>query len=81
MAIKIKKQIQKLEMMIVSYYNPPSSSQVKEIFEIASQSKINFIICGDLNAKTISICCNQNNTNGSFLEEIMNENDYIIAKK
>jgi exodeoxyribonuclease-3 len=76
-AIKIK--IQKLEMMIVSYYNPPSSSLAKEIFEIASQSKINFIICGDLNAKTISIGCNQNNTNGSILEEIMNENDCIIA--
>jgi hypothetical protein len=76
-AIKIK--IQKLEMMIVGYYHPPSSSLAKEIFEIACQSKINFIICGDLNAKTISIGCNQNNTNGSFLEEIMNINDCIIA--
>ena len=75
----IKIKIKKKETLIISYYNPPTSILSKEVFRLATDSKINFIICGDLNSKSTSLGCYTNNNNGIILNEIITENDCIIA--
>jgi exonuclease III len=48
--ICMKIKIKKLELLIISYYNPPNCILSKEVFELATRSKINFVICGDFNS-------------------------------
>ena len=78
--IAIKIIVNKKEIVVLSYYNPPNCKLSEEIFNKLSQAKITFIMMGDLNSKTKSIGCIQDNSNGSILEKIISNNDCIILE-
>jgi exonuclease III len=65
------------ETIIVTYYNPPNSKLSKELFHTLNSTKFNYIVCGDLNAKSSVICCYHDDVskfnNGKILEEILAE--------
>ena len=67
-----------MELLYIAYYNPPSKELSKELFRIANESKLKYIICGDFNSKLTSIGCNENNKNGYIIEEILKENDCVV---
>ena len=65
--------------IVISYYNPPSSTLSHALFSILSSNKKfkNFIILGDLNAK-LKFFNETSNQNGELLEEILLENDILL---
>ena len=76
-AIKVK--INNKEINIVSYYNPPNQKINDKIFEILIKDKDEFILMGDLNAKLTLYGADKNNDNGNILENLILENDCMIA--
>ena len=78
--IAIKIMVNKKELVVISYYNPPNCKLSEEIFNKLSQAKIPFIMMGDLNSKLKSIGCIQDNSNGSALAKIISNNDCIILE-
>ena len=61
------------------YYNPPNLKLSDEVFHILRKNCAEYIIMGDLNAKTTLWCSDKNNDNGDILDNIMLDNDCIIA--
>ena len=75
--IKIK-TLKNKEISIFSYYNSPSSV-LKMLFEQIQAKYKNYLICGDLNSKSLMFNCKSQNTNGTVLETIiMDTNGQII---
>ena len=58
----------KKEVCVFSYYNPPLKELCEKVFQILKETKTNFILLGDLNAKMISWETGTNNTNGELLK-------------
>ena len=52
--ISIKIEINGIEIILFSYYNPPDQTVSEEIFNILAQNKESYIIIGDLNSKSKS---------------------------
>ncbi len=66
---------------IYSYYNPPGKTLNLELLRKIEETQHNYMICGDLNAKseTILNSINQENNNGKLLEEfIINSNAIVL---
>ena len=68
--IGAKVKINKKNIAIFSYYNPPNIKISKEIFTNNERIFQNYLILGDLNAKT-SRFNSKPNLNGRLLEEIL----------
>ena len=66
------------ELNIFTYYNPPQSILNKEIFDFIEQSFENYLICGDLNSKSLTFNCKSENSNGVILEDIIINNSCQI---
>ncbi len=66
------------ELNIFTYYNPPQSILSKEIFDFIEKSFENYLICGDLNSKSLSFNCKSENNNGVILEDIIMNNSCQI---
>jgi hypothetical protein len=65
----VKIQLDKAETFIFSLYNPSTVCLEFKIWEFVSICKSEYIICGDLNAKSPALGCRGQNKNGEFLEE------------
>ncbi len=76
--LSIKIQINKNDLIIVSYYNPPEVQLSENVFNILSRQKNDFLIIGDLNAKSTVFGCTNSNSNGSVINKIICEHDCII---
>lgn len=63
---------------IFSYYNPPTQSLNKDIFNFVQEKFENYLICGDLNARTRAIGCIGKNNNGNILEDILLSNNCSV---
>ena len=63
-------------IVIVSYYNPPSSTLSTEIFKQLQNE--NFIVLGDLNSKSELFGCRKSNTNGELLVQLLEETNVIL---
>ena len=68
--LTIKIQLKKKDLIIASYYNPPDIQLSEKVFTILSEQKKDFLVIGDLNAKTRDIGCTSTNNNGAVLEHI-----------
>jgi endonuclease/exonuclease/phosphatase family metal-dependent hydrolase len=67
------------ETCVISYYNPPNLKQSEEVFDILRKNCAEYIVMGDLNAKTTLWCSDENNVNGDILDNILLDNDCSIA--
>ena len=67
------------ETCIISYYNPPNQKINGKIFEILKKEGLEFILMGDMNAKTTLLGADKNNENGDILDNLVLENDCIIT--
>jgi hypothetical protein len=72
-------KINKMDVNVVSYYNPPHSTLNKMLFEKLSDSKNQYIVLGDLNAKSTQWGAEINNLNGEILNDIVLDNDCLIV--
>ena len=53
---------------IIALYNPPNSELSEIVFTKLSDAILNYAVCGDLNSKTFSIgCFNDEYSNGKIL--------------
>ncbi|RNA29072.1 RNA-directed DNA polymerase from mobile element jockey-like [Brachionus plicatilis] len=66
------------EISVFSLYNPPNKVLNFELFKTIKRNCRNYILCGDLNARTKQIGCLGENENGSLLEKIINELDFSV---
>lgn len=73
--IGINLKIENTDLSILTYYNPPNKSLSKEIFNKLGNK--NFILLGDLNAKSPVLGCVSTNENGLILEDILIDNNII----
>ena len=67
------------DICIVSYYNPPSEQIQSKIFDILRTNKLDFIIMGDLNARSTLWGAEENNYNGDILDNIILDHDCLIV--
>jgi hypothetical protein len=51
------------------------------MWDFLAQSKNEYIICGDLNAKSPAFGCIGHNKNGDFLEEVLLETNTVVLNK
>ena len=75
----INVEVNNLEVIVLSYYNPPHCSLSKEVFDILKETKKNYIVLGDLNAKSTCWEAITNNVNGEILNDIILENDCLVV--
>ena len=54
-----------------TYYNPPSNKLSSDIFEFIEKNFQNYLLMGDLNAKSSRFGCVKNSSNGNILENIL----------
>jgi hypothetical protein len=71
-------EINKKQLIIATYYNPPNIQSSEMVFNLLSQQNKEFIILGDLNSKSTALGCAGSNPNGLILEKIICENDCVI---
>ena len=69
--------IENKEILIMSYYNPPNVQLSSTLFNEIIKQKSSVILLGDLNAKTTSLNCKENNPNGSILENVLCDHNLI----
>ena len=67
------------ETCIITYYNPPNLKLSEEVFHILRKKCAEYVIMGDLNAKATLWCSDKNNDSGDILDNIILDNDCIIA--
>jgi hypothetical protein len=67
------------ETCIMTYYNPPNLKLSEEVFHILRKNCAEYVIMGDFNAKTTLWCSDKNNDSGDILDNIILDNDCIIA--
>ncbi|RMZ95734.1 RNA-directed DNA polymerase from mobile element, partial [Brachionus plicatilis] len=66
------------ELFVFSLYNPPNVLLNFEFFKTVNKKCRNYILGGDLNARTKQIGCVGENENGIMLERIINELDFSV---
>jgi exonuclease III len=69
----------KKEVCVFSYYNPPQKELCEKVFQILKETKTDFILLGDINAKMTSWKTGTNNTNGEILNDIILSYDCLIV--
>ena len=70
--VKIRVSLAHRDCHILAYYNPPNTKLSETVFKTLSDAILNYIVCGDLNAKTHTIgCINDDNENVKKLEQIL----------
>jgi hypothetical protein len=67
------------EICIISYYNPPKDEVSEKVFDILKDERIEYILMGDLNAKSTLWTADENNLNGDILNNIIINHDCIIV--
>jgi hypothetical protein len=50
-------EINKKQLIIATYYNPPNIQLSEMVFKLLSQQNKEFIILGDLNSKSTALGC------------------------
>ena len=65
-------------VLIASYYNPPDKILQELLFLELEKKHKNYIICGDLNAKSELINCRSHNSNGNILVQILSNSNAIL---
>lgn len=58
-------------VQIVCYYNPPDSILERKVFGMLEERGGDFVLCGDLNAKSLCIGCKKVNASGVVLEGVL----------
>jgi exonuclease III len=76
--IGLKIYLDESEFNLVSYYNPPKSALSSDLFVKMFELNSNFIVAGDLNAKSLSIGCKAPNNNGRILENLLSSTDLVV---
>ena len=71
--VEVKIKLKNKEVLICAYYNPPNEKLNEVVFRTLSNTNINYILCGDLNANTKIIGCTIENENGKSLERILSD--------
>ena len=71
--------INEKEICIVSYYNPPNEQIQLKVFDILQSEKLEFIIMGDLNARSTLWGADKNNLNGDILDNIILDHNCLIV--
>jgi exonuclease III len=61
------------KLCLVAYYNPPDVVLRRDLFDLVHSRYENYVVCGDLNSKTLSTYCSSTNSNGEVLEEILTD--------
>jgi exonuclease III len=69
--VAVSVKFNQVEILLISYYNPPQQSPDARIWDKLEELKLPYIICGDLNSRTTSIGCRGDNDNGAILENII----------
>ena len=64
--------------MLINYYNSPSGVLCYELLEFININFKNFIICGDLNSKSIDFGCKESNNNGKILTDFLLNSRAIV---
>ena len=77
--VAINTRINEKEVCVVSYYNPPNSKLNEKVLEILKKEEVEYIIMGDLNAKSTLWGADKNNENGDILDNLILENDCLIV--
>ena len=54
-------------LCLVSYYNPPDVVLRRDLFDAVHTRYENYIVCGDLNSKSLTTFCSTTNPNGKYL--------------
>jgi exonuclease III len=71
--------IKNTELTFLSYYNPPQCHlNIESLTEIQKKYE-KLIICGDLNAKSANLGCNNDNNNGILLQELLLNTNLLVA--
>jgi exonuclease III len=78
--VAINTRINEKEVCVVSYYNPPNSKLNEKVLEILKKEEVEYIIMGDLNAKSTLWGADKNNENGDILDNLILENDCLTTK-
>lgn len=65
---------------IFAYYNSPNQEINRDIFNYIELNCTNYLIMGDLNAKSSKHLSNNQNKNGDILEDILTSNNCQIIK-
>ena len=60
-------------LCLVTYYNPPDVSLRRDLFDTVHARYENYVICGDLNSKSLTTFCSSLNQNGEILEKILTD--------
>ena len=76
--VGFKTSINKINHTFFSYYNAPNVKINIELFEHIQKNFKNYLIMGDLNAKTQLLDCHKTNKNGEILESILFNNNCQI---
>lgn len=76
--VAISLNIQKTNLIVASYYNPPDSLPNRLVFEKLDRSGSEYIICGDFNSKMECFGCTKRNRNGEYLLNILNDFNCIL---
>ncbi|RNA20554.1 RNA-directed DNA polymerase from mobile element jockey-like [Brachionus plicatilis] len=66
------------QFYVFSLYNPPNALLNFDLFEKINRKCTNYILGGDLNARTKHLGCLAENQNGIILEKIINELDFSV---
>ncbi len=70
--------LKKSKFDVYSLYNPPSVLIPYDFFINLFESKIDFVLVGDLNSKAISLGCKQYDRNGKVIEKILSDTDFVV---
>ena len=76
--ICIKLFLENKEVLIFSYYNPPPTLICENFINLIEEKGKDYLICGDLNARSTAIGCTANNNNGKVLDDILINNKVIL---
>ena len=74
----LKLKVNGIDVMLINYYNSPSGVLCYELLEFININFKNFIICGDLNSKSIDFGCKESNNNGKILTDFLLNSRAIV---
>ena len=70
-----------MKMFIFSYYNPPTVTLEKIVFDRIEEKYDKYLICGDFNARSIALGGVGNYKNGEILEQIAIMSNGMVLNK
>ncbi len=74
----VKVEINEVCFDFFTFYSPPSKNIPYEFFKELDDSKMEFIVVGDLNSKTKSIGCKSQDSSGSVLDEVLTDTSIVV---